>query len=281
MDQVGFLSPSRGWLWIAVGALAMVFGVSPSSRAEIVNSIFPGDVGIVITLESPMIPSFEVPLDARVVPTLAARDPSGQLTKVSFAASAFQTTNLSIPLPSSAGPTVGGLQVTVRNGPANFTRVDGKFRGVMSLNGTERVCLGLPCASASFAITVPLNVVGGPGIPPDATVVAGDSLILTVKGAPWTQGAATLQEMTSMGAIGTQMVTGNFAEQTQTTMGETYRNVVTLVTPIFLSSSFGLLSVIPAYGLFRFTLTTPEPETAVAVGAAFLSLIAMGVARRR
>jgi hypothetical protein len=84
-----------------------------------------------------------------------------------------------------------------------------------------------------------------------------------------------------MGGKGTQMATGNFAEQTQTTMGETYRNVVTLVTPIFLSTSVGLAAVIPAYGLFRFTLTTPEPETAVALGAAFISLIAMGVARRR
>ena len=29
------------------------------------------------------------------------------------------------------------------------------------------------------------------------------------------------------------MVSGNFTEQTQTTMGATYRNVVELVTPIF------------------------------------------------
>jgi hypothetical protein len=130
---------------------------------------------------------------------------------------------------------------------------------------------------------VPLDVVGGPGIPPDATVIAGTGgpIQLTVRGGPWTQGAITLQEITSMGGPGTQMVSGNFAEQTQTTMGETYMNVVTLVTPIFLSTSVGLSPVIPAYGLLRFTLRTPEPETVAALGAAFVSLVAMGVARRR
>jgi hypothetical protein len=124
----------------------MVFGVSHSSRAELVNSVVQGELGIVVTLESPTIPDFQIPLDARVVPTLAERNASGQLTKVGFAASIFQTTNLTVELPTSAGPTVGGLQVTLRNGPGNFTRVDGKFRGDEP-EYTGRGLPGLPCAS--------------------------------------------------------------------------------------------------------------------------------------
>jgi hypothetical protein len=105
MNQVGFLSPSRGWMWTAVGALVMVFGVATPSRAELVNTIFPGDLGIVVTLESPPIPPFEIPLDARVVPTVAARD--GRVSSPrSLRGSVFQATGLTSSCPTA--PNVGG-----------------------------------------------------------------------------------------------------------------------------------------------------------------------------
>ncbi len=64
-------------------------------------------------------------------------------------------------------------------------------------------------------------------------------------------------------------------------MGATYKNVVELVTPIFISTSVSLSPVVPAYGSFKFTLESPEPGTVAALGAAIISLVAMGVARRR
>lgn len=277
-------APARGWLWSALGALAMVFGVVTASPAELLSStIFPADLGIVITVVPPL-PPIGLPLGAPVAPTRERRDGSGQLTKVGFPASVFQTTGLTV-MVSGTAPTIGGLQMTIKNAPGNFTRVGGKFHGVMPLLGNTRVCAFGSCPSAALNITVPLSIVGGAGVPPDATKFVGTGtggkpnapILVTVKGAPWTQGAVTLTTPDA----GTVMASGNFAAQTQTTMGATYMNVVELVTPIFISTSVSLSSVVPAFGSFKFTLNSPEPGTVAALGAAIISLVAMGVVRRR
>lgn len=275
-------SPARGWLWSAIGALVLVFGVATSSHAELANSMFPGTIGLLVL--DPPTPTIELPLDAPVVPTLAVRDGLGRLTKVGFAPSIFQTTGQTVTVNGTA-PTVGGLQLTVKNEAANFTRIGNKFHGLMPLNGIEKVCAFGACASAQLNITVPLSVVGGAGVAPDATKFVGTGtggnpnapILITVKGAPWTQGAVTLTTPDN----GTLMAAGNFANETQTTMGATYKNVVELVTPIFISTSVSISSVVPAYGSFKFTLDSPEPGTVAALGAAIISLVAMGVARRR
>ncbi len=132
-------SPAWRWLWSAIGALVLVFGVATSSRAELANSMFPGAIGLAGHSDPP-IPPIELPLDAPVVPTVAVRDGSGQLTKVGFAASVFQTTGLTVTVNGTA-PTVGGLQLTVGNEAANFSRIGNKFRGLMPLNGVEKVCV--------------------------------------------------------------------------------------------------------------------------------------------
>jgi len=277
-------SPARGWLWSALGALVMVFGVATPSHAELANSMFPGNLGIVV-VRVPPVPEIALPLDAPVVPTLALRDGSGQLTKVSFAASIFRTTGLTFTVNGTA-PTVGGLQLTGGNDAGNFTRVGGKFRGSMPLNGFERVCLFGTCATAPLNVTVPLSVVGrAGGIAYAGTgnaTVPNKPILVTVKGAPWTQGAVTIPtQMSTAMQPGTIMATGNFANATQTTMGATYKNVVELVTPIFISTSLSPAQVVPAYATLKFTLKSPEPGTVAALGAAIISLVAMGVARRR
>jgi len=271
-------SPAWRWLWSAIGALVLVFGVATSSRAELANSMFPGSIGLLVL--DPPTPTLALPLNAPVVPTLAVRDGSGRLTKIGFAASVFQTTGLTVTVNGTA-PTVGGLQMTAKNQAANFTRIGGKFHGLMPLEGVEKVCAFGACASAQLNVTVPLSVVGGAG----GTAYAGTGtggkpnapILATVKGAPWTQGAVTMGTPNG----GTLMATGNFANQTQTTMGATYKNVVELVTPIFISTSVSISSVVPAYGSLKFTLDSPEPGTVAALGAAIISLVAMGVARRR
>jgi len=62
-------------------------------------------------------------------------------------------------------------------------------------------------------------------------------------------------------------------------MGTVHKNVVELVTPIFVSTNIGASSVVAVYGRLGFTI--PEPGTVAALGAAVISLVAMGVARRR
>lgn len=271
MRSLVILSPARGCLWSALGALAMVFGVATASRPALAETMSQGTLSIAIGTTPPIQTSLGTP----VVPTLA-RNGTGQLTQVGFAAGIFQTTGLVVDVTDPDAAPISGIMATISNGVANFDRVGGKFGGLMLLNGQNKVCLFGDCASAGGNLTVPVNVVGGAGVAPDATVYAtAGGLAITVKGAPWTQGAATLG--TADG--GTEMSTGNFAAVTQTTMGATYMNVVELVTPVFVSTNIGASAVVPVWGKLGFTI--PEPGTIAALGAAFISLVAMGVARRR
>jgi len=267
-----FLS-ARGWLWSALVALVMMFGVATSSTAEFISQ---GTLGLQVTTNPPLETNL---LNAPVVPTLAVRDGSGQLTKVGFPVTVFSTANLTLPVTDPAAAPISGLALTVKNDAGTFTRVGAvpKFGGTMPLKGKTRVCLFSPCDAIFVGdLAVPISPVGGPVGPPNGTAYAvGGGLAITVKGAPWTQGPITLG--TADG--GTEMHAGNFANDTQTTMGATYKNIVQLVTPVFVSTNIGASAVVPIYGTLRFTI--PEPGTVAAIGAAFISLVAMGVARRR
>jgi hypothetical protein len=75
------------------------------------------------------------------------------------------------------------------------------------------------------------------------------------------------------------VISGNAGGVTQTTMGTAHKNVIELVTPVFVSTNLGASSVVAVYGSLGFTV--PEPGTIAALGAAFISLVAVGVARRR
>ena len=266
-------SPARGWSWSALGALVMVFGFATPSSAALENSMFPGLLSVHIGSNPPVTAA----LDAPVVPT-ATRDGSNQLTKIGFAGGIFATTGLVVDVTDPDAAPISGIAATGSNAAANFTRSGTKFGGLMPLNGVNKVCLFGECATAPGNLTVPIDVVGGPAAPPDATVYATNSgIAITVKGAPWTQGAVTLG--TADG--GTEMQTGNFTNATQTTMGSSYKNVVELVTPIFVSTNIGASAVVPVYGRLTFTVNSPEPGTIAALGAAVISLVAMGIARRR
>ena len=270
MPSLVFFSPARGWMWSALGALVIVFGVATPSRAAL-ETMSAGVLSISIGSNPPIVSQLDAPVNATTT-----RDGSGQLTKVGFAGGIFQTTGLVVDVTDPDAAPISGIMATVSNAAANFTRVANKFGGVMLLNGVNKVCLFGECATAGGNLTVPISVVGGPTAPPGATVYAtAAGLALTVKGAPWTQGAVTLG--TADG--GTEMQTGNFAVDTQTTMGTVHKNVVELVTPIFVSTNIGASAVVPVYGRLGFTI--PEPGTVAALGAAVISLVAMGVARRR
>ncbi len=267
MRSFVLFSPARGCLLSALGALVLVFGFATSSRAE---TMFPGSLAITIGT----VPPIQTALGVAVAPT-TTRNGSGQLTKVGFPASVFQTTGLVLDVTDPGAAPISGIMATIKNGVANLTRSGTKLGGLMPLVGQNKVCLFGECASAGGNLTVPVNVVGGAGIPPDATAFAtAGGLAITVKGAPWTQGVVTLPN----GNGGTEMATG---ASVQTTMGTNFKNVVELVTPVFVSTNIGASAVVPTFGRLGFTINSPEPGTVAALGAAVISLVAMGVARRR
>jgi hypothetical protein len=75
---------------------------------------------------------------------------------------------------------------------------------------------------------------------------------------------------------------GNAGATTQVTLGpSSFANVVNLVTPVFVSTNIGASAVVPVFGRLDFTLTTPEPGALATLGAAIVSLVAVGFARRR
>lgn len=213
----------------------------------------------------------EALLNAPVAASPYSRDGSGQLTLIGFAAQAFATTSVVVPVTDAGAFPIAGIQATVANDDASFAREDGKFGGIMPLIGVNKVCLFAACTSAVSNLSVPVSVVGLGG----AAAVTG-AVNLTVIGAPWTQGTAAVGTISIMGNAGgaTQML--NEAE-TQ------YTNEISLVTPIFVSTNIGASAVVPVFGRLNFTVAAPAPEpgTIAAFGAAIISLLAVGFARRR
>ena len=155
---------------------------------------------------------------------------------------------------------------------ANFIRGgNGKLGGVMPLVGVNKVCLFGTCSVAVTNLSVPISVVGGPG----SAAAASGAVNITVVGAPWTQGTAAIGSISQMGNFGAATQMNNTASSIS--------NVVSLVTPIFVSTNISGSEVVPVFGFLNFTLTStvPEPGTVAAFGAAIVSLVAVGFARRR
>jgi hypothetical protein len=265
MRSVVLASPARGRVWGALGALVLVFGFATSSHAGLgSDTITEGLLQTVINTLDPIADTLTTPVAA----TTATRDGSGQLTAVGFNAYAFQTTAVLVPVTDPGAFPIAGIQATIANDAAAFSRVGGKFGGVMPLIGVNKVCLFATCSAAVANLSVPISVVGIGG-----SAATTGAVNLTVIGAPWTQGTA---------AIGTITLMGNTAADTQMTTASGYSNVISLVTPIFVSTNIAGSEVVPVFGQLDFTLVSaPEPGTLAALGAAIVSLIAVGYARRR
>ncbi|HUT77365.1 MAG TPA: PEP-CTERM sorting domain-containing protein [Polyangia bacterium] len=269
MRSVVLSSPAR--IWGALVALMLVCGSATPSRAELNNTLDQGGtLAIVINALDPIGLSLPTPVAAT-----ASRDGAGLLTAVGFEAGLFQTTGVVVPVTDPGAFPIAGIQATVSNAAANFVRGGGglgpagNIGGTMPLNGVNKVCLFGTCSSAVQNLSVPISVVGLGG---DAFVTG--AVNLTVRGAPWTQATA---------AIGASTIMGNAGAATQNTISaSSISNVISLVTPIFVSTNIGASAVVPVFGSLNFTLkSVPEPGALAALSAAIVSLAAVGFARRR
>lgn len=265
MRSVVLASPALSRVWGALGAFLMAFGFATSSHAGLgPDTITEGSLQTVINNLDPIADTLTAPVAA----TSAVRDGSGQLIEVGFAAQVFQTTGVLVPVTDPAAFPIAGIQATVANDVAAFDRVGTKFIGVMPLIGVNKVCLFGTCSAAVTNLSVPISVVGEGG----AATVTG-AVNLTVVGAPWTQGTA---------AVGTITQMGNAGADTQMSDLVSIENSISLVTPIFVSTNIAASAVVPVFGQLDFTLvSTPEPGSIAAFGAAIVSLLAVGFARRR
>jgi hypothetical protein len=199
-------------------------------------------------------------------PTSIARDGSGAITNLGMPADIFAVSNFIVPVTDPGVFPIAGLQVTASNDAGAFN-ANGNLGGVMPLKGGNKVCLYGACGSSTNIsnLAVPLNVVGNTA-PNNVTTVQG-AVNLTVIGAPWTTGTA---------AIGTLTATGGSVANTAAGS-----NMVTLVTPVFVSTNIGAFAVVPVFGTMNLVIESPEPGAVAAFGTAIAGLLAMGLARRR
>jgi len=180
-----------------------------------------------------------------------------------------QTTSQIIPVTDPSAAPIRGIMATAQNDAGAFGGTPGvAWGGQMPLIGVNKVCLFASCTQAIANLVVPISVVGNGGA---AFVTA--AVNLTVIGAPWTTMTTQIGTVTLMGGI-TQMTQMNGSATTTI-------DTVSLVTPVFVSTSIAPSAIVPVLGFFDFTITTPEPTTVAALGASIIALVSVGASRRR
>ena len=238
----------------ALAASLLVFGLA--GQAHAVSLGFSGSLSVQIATLDPVV------LPGAGTATINGSGGPGHLTGLTLPEGVFQVAAIVVPVTDPGAFPIAGVQVTAANGAGNFTGSGGAgLGGSMPINGTSKVCLFGPCASAVANLNVPLTVVGQGG-----TALVTGAVNLTVVGAPWTTGTAAIGATTLMGGVDPASNTGAPS------------GTVTLVTPIFISSNIGASAVVPAFALLSLHFV-PEPGTLLLIGSGIAGLVAYGRSR--
>jgi hypothetical protein len=236
----------------SIGAL-IALGAGDGHAA---SSPFSGNLAIQIATLAPVVVS------GSGTATVNGSSGPGPLTALALPAGVFQATGHVLPVSDPAAAPIKGIQFTVGQQAGTFAGVagSGSFGGVLPLAGFTKVCLFGPCTAAVANIQIALSVVGAGGY-----AIQTGAMNLTVVGAPWTTGTVAAGTMTAMGGFGT--------------VGTS--QVVSLVTPIWISTHIGASAVIPAFGFLNLVrVGVPEPGTLVLIGSGVVALVLFGRTRR-
>lgn len=243
-------------------ALALLLGAGLATLAAPVRA---ANLGFAGTLEFLFVGLPPLAFSDSGVATVNGSGPAGHLSGVGIAASQLATTGLAVLVTDPAVGIIGGLHLTARNGAGSFGGLGGAgFGGPMPLQGTAKLCLFGACGASDNQanLSVPLSVAGH-----QATAVRSGGLFkLTVIGAPWTTGTASIGMYTAMGGVSPLSNTG------------VPSGVLNLVTPIFISTDLGS-PIIPFFGSLSVHFV-PEPTTLALVAAGIAGIVAGAVRRR-
>ena len=222
-----------------------------------------------IQIQFPNLPPAPVPGTPSVL--VNGSSGSGHLASMGIAAGQFSTAGLVI-WSSYLPAEVSGIQVTASNAAGSFGggTGTGPLTGKMALSGVAKICLFGPCSMATGNIAVPLDGVGSGG----AAFVDAQVKVTTI-GAPWTSGTVPVGfgTSTAMGALhGPASLTSSTARPS---------GAVTLVSPVFVSTSLiGAFPVVPTVAFLTLHFV-PEPGTMLLLGSGIAGLAVLGYSRTR
>jgi len=212
----------------ALVACAMLLGAARSGTAM----PFTGELSIQILTLDPLATS------GSGTSVVTARN-GAHLAALEVAGNVFSGASLGIPVTDPLAYPIRGLQATIANEAASFAETAaGRLAGSMPLRGSVKVCLFGACSAAIANILVPLAPIGTGG----STFVSA-AVNLTVRGAPWTTGTATIGTVSVQGAA---RGPAGAASSTAQLDGQ-----LNMVTPVFVSTNIAPSAVVPVFGFLR------------------------------
>jgi hypothetical protein len=247
----GFKAAASLMVTVAVASLAV------AGQAHAASQPFFGTLSVQIATLPPILAT------ATGTATLNGAGALGHLTSATLAGGTFAAL-ASIPVTDPGAAPIKGVNANVLNGAGNFT--GSPLGGKMAIGGSASVCLFATCtASPPANVVVPFTVGGTRGIGLGGASITVKGLVnVTVVGAPWSGGTAAIGTITTMGFVHGPASGGQSSAAAAS-------GVMSLVTPILISTNIGASAIIPAFGFLNLHFI-PEPGTLLLLGAGVAGL---------
>ncbi len=259
-----------------LAAALTLFGLA--SPAAAVPTAFSGTLSVLISMPDGSLPSGSgvyAPFPLIEISATGTADVTysgGNLTAFSLAGGTFATTETVPVTDPRDGPITQLVAQNLLNGAGSFTvipggninndfgtNLSGTGSGVMGVSGLVKLGI-LPGPLANVTVPFTSGGVNGVGLGGNIVIYTG-AFGVSVRGAPWTTGTASIGTATAMGFVA--------------------GNTIQLVSPTFISTTLSSLNPMPSFATLTLSFV-PEPGTLllVASGVAGLALLGRRATRR-